>query len=143
MKNELTLTGRVVFRFTKPDGSERVIHKNNMVMLAGKAWLASRAVGRGSDMTHVAFGSAPAESNQDMLTLECEELRVPIEHDSFLANTFSYVVSFQPGEALSFKELGLFDQSRGGLMFARIAYEDGISKAEDEKLELTWTVTVS
>jgi len=138
---KVEMTGDVTFTFKSARGT-RMSRRKNMVLLAGKTWLAARAVGQGSPMTHIAVGSGSEPSNQDMATLACEEARFKIDQQHCLANTFSYVANIpETKDRLEFTEAGALDQEKGGLMLCRTTFPVEV-KEPDEEVEIFWTITV-
>ena len=117
--------------------------EKNLVVTAGKDWIASRMAGTSSNvMGYMAVGTdstAPAAGNT---TLGAEVARVSLTSTTPSTNTVTYVATFGAGTGTgALTEAGLFNASTSGTMLSRTTYSV-INKGSGDEMTVTWVVTV-
>lgn len=117
--------------------------EKNLVVTAGKAWIASRMVGTSANtMGYMAVGTdstAPAAGNT---TLGAEVARVAVTSQTASTNTVTYVATFGAGTGTgALTEAGLFNANSAGTMLSRTTYSV-INKGSGDEMTITWVITV-
>jgi hypothetical protein len=130
----------------------------NLVVQAGKNFIASRMVGTSSNiMSHMGLGtSSTAESNGD--TALGAELtvaggytgyaRAVLSGSSANANVVTYSANFAannpsaPSAGAILREAGIFNASTAGVMLCRTTFPT-VTKLQADALTVTWTITIS
>lgn len=117
--------------------------EKNLVVTAGKEWIASRMVGTAANtMGYMAVGTdatAPAAGNT---TLGAEVARVAVTSQTASTNTVTYVATFGAGVGTgALTEAGLFNANTAGTMLSRTTYSV-INKGSGDEMTVTWVITV-
>ena len=117
--------------------------EKNLVVTAGKNWIASRMAGTSSNvMGWMAVGTdstAPAAGNT---TLGAEVARVALTSTTPSTNTVTYVATFGAGVGTgALTEAGLFNAASVGTMLSRTTYSV-INKGSGDEMTVTWVITV-
>jgi hypothetical protein len=141
----LKLTGAVRAVLTGPDGQvKQVVEHNNLVVTAGKNFVASRIVGTASAvMSHMAVGSNGTAAAAGDTTLGTELGRVALTSGTAANNVVTYTATFPAGTGTgALVEAGIFNAGAAGTMMARVTFSV-VNKAAGDALTITWTVTAS
>ena len=141
MKGELTITHR------GEDGSiKNVINIPNLVVTAGKNYIASRIVGTSSAvMSHMALGTDSTAAAVGNTILGAEVGRVALASSSAVNNTITYTADFPAGTGTGIlREAGIFndDGTPSGTMLCRTVFAT-VTKAIGDSISVNWVVTVS
>ena len=148
MINEnVKVTGKLLVQLFDENGllkEKREI--NNLVVTAGKNFIASRMTGAASAvMSHMAVGTgtkAPAAANTT-LGAEIAGSRVALTTATTAANVVSYATTFNPGVGTgAVTEAGIFNDASAGTMLARTTFAV-VNKGAADTLTINWTVTVN
>lgn len=117
---------------------------DNLVVTAGKNFVASRMVGTASAvMSHMGIGTTNTAAAAGDTTLGAEAARVAVSGASATTNVVTYSATFPAGTGTgAIVEAGLFNAGSGGTMLARTVFSV-INKGVSDSMTITWTVTVS
>lgn len=145
MLNEtLHMTGNLDIVVKDQNGQvKQELHIPNLVVTAGKTFIASRMTGASSNvMSHMAVGTdgtSPAAGNT---TLGSELARVALTSATPSTNVVTYVGDYPAGTGTgALQEAGIFNASSSGTMLCRTTFSV-INKGASDTMTITWTVTV-
>ena len=141
INDDLKLTGAVSIALN----GEVVKEIPNLVVTAGKEWVADRMSDANTVMTHMAIGTGSTTAVVGDTTLDTELDRNTLTSTTVTNNAIAYVCSWAAGDGTgAIIEAGLFDASSGGDMLARTVFTSGVvNKGANDSLTITWTITVS
>jgi hypothetical protein len=125
--------------------NEVVQETNNLVVTAGKEWVADRMKGTNSAMSHMAIGTgtAVAAAGNTTLGTELDRNALTTSGGTVTNNTIEYACTWAAGDGTgAITEAGIFDASTGGDMLARTKF-DVVNKGAADSMTITWTITVS
>ena len=135
--------------------NNEIVHQcDNLVVTAGKNWVASRfkdTVGGGftqkAEMSHMALGSgsAAAAVGNTALGTELGSSRIALTTDggTVSTNTVQYDATWSSSHgAYAIQEAGIFNHASAGTMLARTVFAV-INKGTDDTVTISWTITVS
>jgi len=124
---------------------------DNLVVTAGKEWVANRFKDDGGgftqlgEMTHMGIGSgstAAAVANTTLGT-ELNRLALTTAGGTVSGATVQYDATWSAATpAYAIEEAGIFTASSGGTMLARTVFAV-INKGTDDTVTISWTITVS
>jgi len=117
----------------------------NLVVDAGKEWVAGMMTGVGNAMTHMEVGSGTtvASAGQTALVSAIDRNALQTAGGTQTANTVQFACTWGDGDGDGvLTEAGLFDQSTGGVMLARTVF-DVINKGSGDVMTIVWTITVA
>lgn len=147
-KDLITLTGKLVISVN--GNVEREI--DNLVVTAGKEWVASRMQGVVDDaMSHMAIGTGTTAAAIGDTTLGTESARVALNTagGTVSANTITYEATFGADvppltapATVAITEAGIFNDASAGTMVARTVFA-AINKGETDSITVSWTITIS
>lgn len=147
MKESIGITGKLLLRLYDKDGVlKQELNVPNLIMNAGKAFIASRMVSNSVDsvMTHMALGDDSSnDTDATLTTLESELGRVSLSSSVQSANVIDYEATFGAGVATgTIVEAGIFNSNTSGTMLCRTTFPE-INKSSSDTLTILWTVTIS
>ncbi len=125
--------------------NEVVQETKNLVVTAGKKWVADRMKGTNSAMSHMAIGtgSSSAVAGDTALGTELDRNALTTSGGTVSNNTITYECTWAAGDGTGgIKEAGIFDASTGGDMLARTVFSV-VNKGSADSMTITWTITVS
>jgi hypothetical protein len=139
MKGELEIVVR-----NKAGQIKEIRQAKNLVVTAGKTYLASRAVGTASGiMSHMAIGTATGTPTAADTALGTEAGRVSLASSSNSANAITYTATFPAGTGTgAITEAAVLNSSVGGTMLCRTTFPV-VNKAAGDSIAITWVVTIS
>ena len=144
--DNLKLSGQlnIVLRDKNGNVKEERTEKN-LVVTSGLGYIASRMKDASATaMTHMALGSGTTNAlaaQTDLVTLLGS--REALDSTTVTANAIAYVASFEAGDATgAVTEAGIFNAATSGTMLCRVKF-DVVTKAADDTMTVTWTITVS
>ncbi|CAB4168161.1 hypothetical protein UFOVP1666_44 [uncultured Caudovirales phage] len=146
LNTEFKITGKVTInRFDYTGALVETIETNNLVVTAGKVFIASRMAGTASGvMSHMAVGNGatpPDAADTDLGGIL--GTRVALTSGVASTNTVTYTCTFPAGSGTgSLVEAGIFNASTAGTMLCRTAFAT-ITKGALDVISITWIVTVS
>ena len=115
----------------------------NLVVTAGKNWVAQRMNNVNTVMTHMAVGTGTTQALAAQTALVSENDRNALTSTTVTNNTIIYVATWAAGDATAaLTEAGVFDASSGGDMLCRTVFTV-VNKASADSMTITWTITVS
>lgn len=121
-----------------------VAEVDNLVVTAGKAFVASRMAGAAAAVIGwMAIGTTNMAPSAGDTALAAEAARVAIISGNASTNTVVYTATFPAGTGTgAIVEAGLFNANVAGTMLARTVFSV-INKGASDSMTITWTVTVS
>ena len=125
--------------------NEVVQETNNLVVTAGKEWVADRMADANTVMTHMAIGtgSTAAAAGDTALGTQTDRNALTVSGGTVTANTIVYACTWAAGDGTGgITEAGIFDASSGGDMLARTVFSI-VNKGAADSMTITWTITVS
>jgi hypothetical protein len=132
--------------------NNEIVHQcDNLVVTAGKNWVANRFKDGGGgftqlgEMTHMAVGSgsAAAAVGNTALGTELNRIALTTAGGTVSNATIQYDATWSDSVgALAIEEAGIFNASSAGDMLARTVFAI-INKGTDDTVSISWTITVS
>jgi len=132
--------------------NNEIVHQcDNLVVTAGKNWVANRFKDDGGgftqlgEMTHMAVGSGStaAAVGNTALGTELNRIALTTAGGTVSNATVQYDATWSDAiGALAIEEAGIFSASTGGTMLARTVFAI-INKGTDDTVSISWTITVS
>jgi len=139
VNDNLSLTGALTIALN----DEIVTKTGNLVVTAGKNWVAQRMNDVNTVMTHMAVGTGTTSAAAGQTALVSENDRNALTSTTVTNNTIIYVATWAAGDATAaLTEAGVFDASSGGDMLCRTVFTV-VNKASADSMTITWTITVS
>ena len=115
----------------------------NLVVTAGKNWVADRMNDANTVMTHMAVGTGTTAAAAGQTTLVSEAARGALTSTTVTNNAIAYVETFAAGTGTgALTEAGIFDAASGGDMLCRTVF-NVVNKGSSDSMTITWTITVS
>jgi hypothetical protein len=116
---------------------------NNLVVTAGKNWVADRMNDANTVMTHMALGTGTNAAAVGDTTLQTEIDRNALSSTTVSTNTIAYGCTWAAGDGTgAITEAGLFDAVSTGDMLARTVFSV-VNKGASDSITITWTITIS
>lgn len=139
VNDNFNLTGAVTIEL-----NNKVVHEiPNLVVTAGKNFVASRMKNTTQVMTHMAVGTNNTSAAAGQTTLTAESDRNALTSTTVTNNTVIYVATWAAGDATgALVEAAVLNASSGGTMLCRTVFPV-INKGSADSLTITWTITVS
>ena len=139
VNDNLTLTGALVI-----SKNDVVVQRtNNLVVTAGKNWVADRMNDANTVMTHMALGTGTNAAAAGDTTLQTEIDRNALTSTTVSTNTVAYGCTWAAGDGTgAITEAGLFDAASTGDMLARTVFSV-VNKGASDSITITWTITIS
>jgi hypothetical protein len=123
--------------------NEVVQETNNLVVTAGKEWVADRMNNANTVMTHMAVGTGTTAAAAGDTALGTQLDRNTLTSTTVTNNTIEYACTWAAGDGTgAITEAGIFDASTGGDMLARTVFSV-VNKGAADSMTITWTITVS
>lgn len=115
----------------------------NLVVTAGKGFIASRMVGTAQAvMSHMAVGTGATAAAAGDTALQSEAARVALSGSSASGAVATYTATFGAGVGTgAITEAGILNASSAGTMLCRTTFPV-VNKGADDTMSVTWTVTV-
>ena len=137
--DDLKLTGALTIALN----DEIVQETENLVVTAGKNWVADRMNNANTVMTHMAVGTGTNAAAAGDTTLQTENDRNALTSTTVTDNAVAYVATWAAGDATAaITEAGIFDAASSGDMLARTVFSV-VNKGAADSMTITWTITVS
>jgi hypothetical protein len=139
ISDDLKLTGNLTIALN----DEIVQETDNLVVTAGKNWVADRMNDANAVMSHMAVGTGTTAAAAGQTALVTETDRNALTSTTVTNNAVAYVATWAAGDATAaLTEAGIFDASSSGDMLARTVFSV-VNKGASDSMTITWTVTVS
>jgi len=137
--DDLKLTGALTIAVN----DEIVQETENLVVTAGKNWVADRMNNANAVMSHMAVGTGTTAAAAGNTALVTETDRNALTSTTVTNNAVAYVATWAAGDATAaLTEAGLFDAASSGDMLARTVFSV-VNKGAADSMTITWTITVS
>lgn len=134
------VTGRVQLMLNK-----QVVFENNLVLTAGKNWIASRMTGAGVGAGFIAVGTAsnaPAVGDTG-LGGEVGRKALAVPNGVAVNNTVTYETTFTENEGNGvLREAMLNTAATGGIAIARVVFPI-ITKTDTDLFTVRWVLTIN
>lgn len=145
LKEELGIRGEltIVVR-DKNNNIKQAIHVPNLVVTAGKQYIASRMAGNSATvMSHMAIGEGAAIPVAGDTSLGTELGRSALTTFSATSNTVTATANFAAGVGTgSITEAGIFNATPAGTMLCRTTFPV-VNKAAGDAIAISWVITIS
>ena len=116
---------------------------NNLVVTAGKNWVADRMNDANTVMTHMALGTGTNAAAAGDTTLQTAIDRNALTSTTVSTNTVAYAATWAAGDGTgAITEAGIFDAASSGDMLARTVFSV-VNKGASDSITITWTITIS
>jgi len=132
--------------------NNEVVHQgDNLVVTAGKGWVANRFKNTlggftiPGQMTHMAIGSSGTAAAVANTTLVAETNRLALSTAGGVVSgvTVQYDATWSAAtSAYAIQEAGIFNAASGGTMLARTVFAV-INKGTNDSVSISWTITIS
>jgi beta-xylosidase len=144
LNDNLKVTGEVAITVFDKDGNVKQKQSiKNLVVSAGRDFIASRMVGTPTAMSHMAVGSGAVAAALANTALGAELGRVTLATNTSSVNVVTYTANFPAGTGTgALTEAGVFNASSAGTMLCRTVFAV-VNKGADDAMSITWQVTVS
>ena len=144
IQENVKATGTLQIKLYGPDGKlKQEQNVKNLVVTAGRGYIAGRMVGTPTAMSHMAIGSGTVDPALGDTTLGTELGRVSLTSSAAVGAVVTYIASFGAGTGTgAVTEAGIFNAGSGGTMLCRTEFAV-VNKGADDSLSITWTITVS
>lgn len=120
-----------------------VLDKKNLVVTAGKAFLASAVINSSaSPFTHMAIGTGTTAAAVGDTALGSEVARQAFTTSSVASNVVTLSTTYAAGTGTAaLTEAGILNASSSGTLLSRVVFS-AINKGSADSLTITWTITV-
>ena len=118
---------------------------HNLVVTAGKEWVADRMANANTVMTHMAIGTGTvaAAAGDTALGTELDRNVLTVSGGTVAANVIEYACTWAAGDGTgAVTEAGILDASTAGDMLARTVFPV-VNKGAADSMTITWSITVS
>ena len=141
---QIKVTGQVCITVTDKNGQVKDRREiKNLVVTAGKTFIAARMVGTPTAMSHMALGSDNTAAAVGDTALGTELGRVALASATSSGAIVTYTASFPAGTATgAVVEAGTFNDPTTGTMLCRTVFAV-VNKGADDAMNVTWAITVS
>ena len=131
-------------RLTIALNGEVVQEVDNLVVTAGKGFVASRMVGTSANvMSHMAIGTGTSAAGASDTALGSEAARTALTSANVSGAVVTYVDTFAAGTGTgAITEAAILNASSGGTMLCRTVFSV-VNKGASDSMTITWTVTAS
>jgi hypothetical protein len=145
LNGNVEMKGKLSIIVTGQDGSikqEMVVP--NLVVTAGKGYIASRMVGTASTvMSHMAIGAGTTAPVVGNTTMESSLYRAALTSFTASTNVVTAVATFAGGLGTgAITEAGIFNDATTGTMLCRTTFPV-VNKGAGDSIAITWSITVS
>ena len=139
LNDGLKLTGKLSIAIN----DEVVQEVPNLVVTAGKNYVADRIKNNSTVMSHMAIGTGDTAAAAGDTALGNQTARTALTSTTVTDNEIVYVDTFAAGTGTgAITEAGIFNASSGGTMLCRTVFSV-VNKGASDAMTITWTVTVS
>lgn len=145
LNEDLKMKGELTIVHKNADGQIKdVISIPNLVVTAGKQYIASRMVGTSATvMTHMAIGTGTTTPAVGDTTLGTEAGRVSLASFSASGTSVTATATFPAGTGTgAITEAGILNAASAGTMLCRTTFPV-VNKAAGDSIAITWVITVS
>lgn len=141
---QINVKGAVTIQvFDKSGAVKETREIKNLVVTAGKGFIAARMVGTPTAMSHMALGATNTAAANADTALGSELGRVALASAAASGAVVTYTASFPAGTATgAVVEAGILNAPSGGTMLCRTVFSV-VNKGADDAMSVTWAITVS
>ena len=141
---QINVKGAVTIQvFDKSGAVKETREIKNLVVTAGKGFIAARMVGTPTAMSHMALGATNTAAANADTALGSELGRVALASATASGAVVTYTASFPAGTATgAVVEAGILNASSGGTLLCRTVFSV-VNKGADDAMSVTWAITVS
>ena len=124
--------------------NNEIVHQcDNLVVTAGKNWVADRMNDANTVMTHMALGTGTNAAAAGDTTLQTEIDRNALTSTTVSTNTIAYACTWAAGDGTgAITEAAILDAASSGDMLARTVFSV-VNKGASDSITITWTITIS
>lgn len=142
--DNLKVTGAVQIQLFSKDGALKDTREiKNLVVAAGKGFIAARMVNAPTAMSHMAVGASSAAAAAGDTALGSELGRSALASASAAGAVVTYTANFPAGTGTgAVVEAGIFNAGSSGTLLCRTVFSV-VNKGADDAMSITWTITVS
>lgn len=144
LTENIKVTGAVSIKLFDKNGQlkdDRQI--KNLVVAAGKTFIAARMVGTPNEMSHMAIGASSTAADAADTALGSELGRVALASETSSGAVVTYTATFPAGTGTgAVVEAGILNAGSGGTMLCRTTFAV-VNKGVDDVMSITWQITVS
>ncbi|QDP46087.1 MAG: hypothetical protein Tp172DCM1112201_18 [Prokaryotic dsDNA virus sp.] len=139
LKDGLKLKGKLTIAL-----NDKVVQEvPNLVVTAGKGYVADRMANNSTVIGYMAIGTGSTAAAAGNTALGSESARTALTSTNVSGAVVTYVDTFAAGTGTgAITEAGLLTASSGGTMLARTVFSV-VNKGANDAMTITWTVTVS
>ena len=142
VQDTVVLTGKLSISLN----GELVREDKNLVVTAGKTWIAARMKDTSTIMTHMGVGTgtnAAAAGDTDLQTVEAPRLGLSTSGGTVAGSVITYAATFPAGaHTAAITEAGIFTAVTSGTMLARTAFTV-VNKGALDSMTISWAITIS
>ena len=139
INDDLRLTGALTISLN----GVVVQETNNLVVTAGKNWVADRMNDANTVMTHMELGTGTNAAAAGDTTLQTELDRNALTSTTVSTNTIAYSCTWAAGDGTgAITEAAILDAASSGDMLARTVFSV-VNKGASDSITITWTITIS
>jgi hypothetical protein len=140
----LKITGAVEITLFDKNGDVKDTRSiKNLVVTAGKTFIAARMVGTPTAMSHMAIGSSSTAADVSDTALGTQLGRVALTASTSTGAVVTYTATFGAGVGTgAVVEAGILNADTAGTLLCRSVFPV-VNKGADDGMSITWTVTVS
>jgi len=144
IRDGFKLTGDVEIKLFDKNGSVKDTRTiKNLVVTAGKQFIAARMIGTPTAMSHMAIGAGGTAAALADTALGAELGRVALTSSTVSGAVVTHTATFGAGVGTgAIVEAGIFNSSSDGTMQCRSVFPV-VNKGADDGMSITWTLTVS
>ena len=141
---QINVKGAVTIQVFHKSGAVKETREiKNLVVTAGKEFIAARMVGTPTAMSHMALGATNTAAANGDTALGSELGRVSLASGAASGAVVTYTASFPAGTATgAVVEAGILNASSGGTLLCRTVFSV-VNKGADDAMSVTWAITVS
>lgn len=141
---QINVKGAVTIQvFDKSGAVKETREIKNLVVTAGKGFIAARMVGTPTAMSHMALGATNTAAANGDTALGSELGRVALASAAASGAVVTYTASFPAGTATgAVVEAGILNASSSGTLLCRTVFSV-VNKGADDAMSVTWAITVS
>lgn len=145
ISDQIKAVGKLTITITGENGQVKdEVVVDNLVVTAGKNFIASRMTGTGSAvMSHMAIGTGSTAAAAGDTALGAEVGRVALTSSSTSGAVTTYVATFPAGTGTgAITEAGIFNANSSGTMLCRTVFSV-VNKGASDQMTVNWTVTIA
>jgi hypothetical protein len=144
IRDGFKLTGDVEIKLFDQNGDVKDTRTiKNLVVTAGKEFIAARMIGTPTAMSHMAIGAGGVAAALADTALGSELGRVALASSTVSSAIVTHTATFGAGVGTgAIVEAGIFNASSSGTMQCRSVFPV-VNKGADDGMSITWTLTVS